>query len=116
MFNWKSAVAVVAAVIGAVAGVLVGDQTLSDIDFAGGLAILAAILGSGVVVAVVSKWQAGKAIAAALGVAVTSLTAAIATDSIVTTQEWLSAVAVALGAFVAVYSVPADDPADPAVP
>jgi len=103
--SWKELAAIVFAVIGSAAAVVTGDQTFGDLSTSDWLVIAGGVLGSGALVSFVSKVQAAKAIVAGLGAVVASLTAATVDSSAISTNEWLVAAGLGLGAFLAVYNV-----------
>ncbi len=99
----KALLAIAVSLGGAAVTALDGDATIS---LAEGLGIAIFVLGSGGVTWLVSKTAGGKAIVAALSASLTSLVAAVVTDSFVTTQEWITALVAGLVSLSLVYRIP----------
>jgi len=106
----KALLAVVISFVGAIAAVLVGDESLSSLDLSDWLVIAIATLGSGGLVYLVTKNTAAKAIVGALTAALTALSAAVASDQIITTNEWVAAILAGLVSLGAVYQIPNSEP------
>lgn len=102
----KAWLSIAVAIVAALTQVVVGDEGLGTLDFSDWLVLALAVLGSGGATWLVSKVSGGKAVAAALSATLTSLTAAVAVDQTITTNEWLTAVGFGLAALVAIYGVP----------
>ena len=113
----KALLATLIALVAAVVTALQGDDVISTGDY---IAIGLFILSSGGVTWLVSKWYAGKAVVAAIGAFLTSLTTAvlpIGADSAITTFEWLVAILAGLTALGAIYQVPnTNETPDPNAP
>lgn len=103
----KALLAIAVSAGGAIVTALDGDNAITIAE-ALGVAIF--VLGSGGVTWLVSKSAGGKAVAAALSAALTSLAAALVTDSYVTTQEWVTAVVAGLSSLALVYQIPNTEP------
>lgn len=106
----KAFLAIVVSFVGAIAAVLVGDESLSALDVSDWLVIALATLGSGGLVWLVSKAAAAKAIVGALTASLTALSAAVASDQIITSSEWIAALLAGLVALGAVYQIPNSEP------
>ena len=107
----KAILAIVISFVGAIAAVLVGDESLSALDVSDWFVIALATLGSGGLVYLVSKAAAAKAIVGALTASLTALSAAVASDQIITSSEWVAALLAGLVSLGAVYQIPNSDPA-----
>lgn len=106
----KALLAIVISFVGAIATVLVGDESLSALDISDWLVIAIATLGSGGLVYLVSKVAAAKAIVGALSASLTSLSAAVAIDQQISSSEYVSAILAGLVSLGAVYQIPNSEP------
>jgi hypothetical protein len=109
----KAVLAIVISFVGAIAAVLVGDESLSSLDVSDWLVIALATLGSGGLVYLVSKAAAAKAIVGALTASLTALSAAVASDQIITSSEWIAALLAGFVSLGAVYRIPNADEQPP---
>lgn len=103
----KALLAIAVSAGGAVVTALDGDNAVT---LAEGIGIAIFVLGSGGVTWLVSKTAGGKAVASALAASLTSLAAALVTDSFLTTQEWVTAVVAGLSSLALVYQIPNTEP------
>ena len=109
----KALLAIAVSAGGAFVTALDGDNTVTVAE---GLGIAIFVLGSGGVTWLVSKTSGGKAIVASLAAVLTSLVAALSTDSTLTTQEWVTALVAGLTSLALVYQIPNAEPVSPAPP
>lgn len=109
----KALLAILISFVGAISTVLVGDESLRSLDVSDWLVIAIATLGSGGLVYLVSKAAAAKAIVGALTAALTSLSAAVASDQIISSSEWVAAMLAGLVSLGAVYQIPNHEDAPP---